>query len=176
MNKNIFALLLIMLLTLAVFVACGDKPDETTEAPVTTEAPPETVDPNHEHVWVPDEENSKAATCTMIGKVAYKCSVPLCEETKAERLDRLEHIPDAPATCIHESKCTLCTKVLEKVTDHTYGEPVVVAATCTAEGKSTETCTVCGNTKEKVIPITHQFVETPDSTGTYVEKVCSLCG
>lgn len=176
MNKKIFALLLVMLLALAVFAACGDKPEETTAAPETTEAPPETVDPNHEHVWVPDEENSKAATCLMTGKSAYKCSVANCTETKVDKLDRLEHVPDGAATCIKESKCTLCEKVLEKITDHTYGEPTVVAATCTAEGSSTETCTVCGNQRVKTLPIVHQFVETPDVTGTYVNKVCSLCG
>lgn len=74
-----------------------------------------------------------------------------------------------------ESKCTLCGKTLEKVTEHTYGEAVVVAATCTAEGKSTQTCTVCGDKKETVLPITHQSAETSDATGTYIEKVCSIC-
>lgn len=88
--KKFCAFLLIAVLALAVLVACGDDPNETTAVPQTTGSTPETVDPGHKHIWIPDEENSKAATCTMTGREVFKCSVPLCEETRIERVDILD--------------------------------------------------------------------------------------
>ena len=63
---------------------------------------------------------------------------------------------------------------------HNY-KVTTVAATCTADGKKTQTCTVCGDTKTEVLPKTgHKYTAkvtkpTYDSKG-YTTHTCSVCG
>ena len=49
---------------------------------------------------------------------------------------------------------------------HTWGDAVETAATCTAPGQKTWTCTDCGALKTEVIPV---------AAHTYVNGVCSVC-
>ncbi len=176
--KRIILALLVLALFITAFAACDGSPETTTEQPDTSDSTPVTADPNHEHVWELDEAASVLPTCIKIGSNTYKCTVSGCTETKKEKVAKLEHVADGPATCQKKSLCTLCGKMLADITDHTYGDPVVVEATCTTDGTSTLKCTVCGF--EKVTTLSHEdahdFEETLDPTGTYVTKVCKKCG
>lgn len=66
--------------------------------------------------------------------------------------------------------------------DHTYGEPVWVAPTCTEKGYNKHTCTVCGEwyATDEVEPLGHSYTETrqePDClTDGYVIYHCNTCG
>ncbi len=66
--------------------------------------------------------------------------------------------------------------------DHTYGEPVWVAPTCTEKGYNKHTCTVCGEwyTTDEVEPLGHSYTETrqePDClTDGSVTYHCNTCG
>ena len=173
----------LLLLTVLLLVSCSGDVQTTETDPIETpaETQPETTepipyDPNHEHVYAEDEAALVAPTCTKTGKKMYYCTVPGCEKTKTERLERVDHAAAAPATCMAEAVCSMCTKVLEKKTEHTYGEPTVIAATCTEDGSSTLTCTVCG--EQKVTKLSkdkaHTFTESKE--GAVITKVCTLCG
>lgn len=80
-----------------------------------------------------------------------------------------------------DSKCKVCGIACE----HSFGSAVTVAATCTAAGGKTQTCTKCGYIKvlKTTKPTGHKFtIEvtgvgatcTVDGYTTY--KVCSACG
>ena len=66
--------------------------------------------------------------------------------------------------------------------NHSYGAPVITAATCTKDGKKVTTCTVCSDEKVDVIPATgHSYEEqivTDPTCGTEGKKLltCSTCG
>lgn len=79
-------------------------------------------------------------------------------------------------TC--ENTNTPCDKSNKETAEHTYGEPVGTAATCTEDGKQTSTCSVCGYKKEETVTkLGHDF-----SGDTYGHddadhwKVCARCG
>ena len=178
-NFKLLCVISLLLLAALLFAACGaDLPiDETTPAetePETTEPAP--YDPNHEHVYVEDTAARIAPTCLKTGKATYHCQVVGCEETKTERLERIDHAPEAPATCIKAAKCATCSKILEEKTAHTYGEPEILAATCTEDGSRTEVCTVCGEVKVTTLlkEDAHHFTET--NANGLISKVCEVCG
>ena len=88
-----------------------------------------------------------------------------------------ENIEAVAATCTTAGntagvKCTDCGVVLSgnetiAALGHTNDEGVVTAATCTTDGYTLYTCTVCGSTKKD------NYVE---ATGhNYVDGVCSVC-
>ncbi len=68
--------------------------------------------------------------------------------------------------------------------DHTWGEPTVTKkATCQEEGALTYVCSICGETKEEIIPITdHDPQPVPavpancQKTGLTEGVSCSMCG
>ncbi len=177
-NAKLFWVISLLLLTALLFSSCaGDVPADTTlpeTQPETTEPAP--YDPNHEHVFAENMSEREEPTCLKTGKATYYCSVEGCEEKKSERLDRIPHTAAAPATCIQEAKCATCSRILEQKTAHTYGEPVIVAATCTEDGTKTEVCTVCNEQKVTALlkEDAHAFTETNE--GGIISKLCSLCG
>jgi len=91
---KLMALALALLMTVAVFAACGGDPaDTTTEAPETTEAPdstPETTEPDSgcKHAGK-KTGNNKDASCTEEGYIEYKCSK--CDEFYYKPLEKLPH-------------------------------------------------------------------------------------
>ena len=95
-----------------------------------------------------------------------------CAHTNTETIEAVA------ATCTTAGntagvKCADCGAILEgnetiAALGHTNDEGVVTAATCTTDGYTLFTCTVCGSTKKD------NYV---DATGhTYVDGVCSVCG
>ena len=91
---KLLALALALLMTVAVFAACGGDPaDTTTEAPETTETPdstPETTEPDSgcRHSGK-KTGNNKDASCTEEGYIEYKCSK--CDEFYYKPLEKLAH-------------------------------------------------------------------------------------
>ena len=66
---------------------------------------------------------------------------------------------------------------------HSYGEGVVTEATCTEDGETTYTCTVCGGTRTETIDATGHsltYVEATDATcaedGNIAHWACESCG
>lgn len=95
-----------------------------------------------------------------------------CAHTNTETIEAVA------ATCTTAGntagvKCADCGAILEgnetiAALGHTNDEGVVTAATCTTDGYTLFTCTVCGSTKKD------NYV---DATGhTYVDGACSVCG
>ncbi|MBQ6431099.1 MAG: hypothetical protein IJJ99_04410 [Oscillospiraceae bacterium] len=93
-----------------------------------------------------------AATCTTAGNIAYyycaDCGTYFTDSTLATT--------------------TTLAAVTIAATGHTWGSwNVTTAATCTAAGSQTRTCSVCQATETEAIPMTAH---------TYVNGVCSVCG
>ena len=69
-----------------------------------------------------------------------------------------------------------------KCTNHTWGEKVILEqATCTKDGKTQRTCTVCGEKEEpEIIPASHNFVDFEERgnvcEGKYKIQKCTVCG
>lgn len=153
--KKLFlsAVLIVLMLTLVTALAScdgSDNPslistsDETTTAPVTTD-PPET-----ELTWTTEVV---APTCTEGGYTIYTYS-----DGKVENKDELEAL------------------------GHNFGEWVTTkAATCTATGTQTRTCSRCGEVETKEIPIAaHSYVSKvtpPTKTAQgFTTHTCVVCG
>ncbi len=82
------------------------------------------------------------------------------------------------ASSTHHNSCTHCGTTLESE-EHSWDEGVVSKeATCTEDGVMTYTCSVCGETRTEVIPMTGHTTDTShyeyDDNGHYY--VCSECG
>lgn len=68
--------------------------------------------------------------------------------------------------------------------EHNFGVPVIVTpATCSAEGLQTVTCTVCGQSEDRTIPVLdHSFGDWTEATAPSCttegmrERTCSVCG
>ena len=146
------------------------------------------------------QENVVPATCTAKGSyeaVVY-CSVCNTElsRTKVDT-DMIDHTPsdwiaDGDASCAtggtKHKECTVCHTVLETGTipatgAHTYVD-VVTAPTCVAQGYTTHTCSVCGNSyvDSYVDALGHTEVAdaavdaTCETAGKTAGKHCSVCG
>ena len=134
-------------------------------------------------------------TCTAQGYTTYTCSV--CGDTYVDNyVDALGHteVVDAAvaATCtetgLTEGKhCSVCNEVLVAQTEvpatgHSY-DAVVTNPTCTAQGYTTYTCSVCGDTyvDNYVDALGHTEVvdaavaPTCTATGLTEGKHCSVC-
>ena len=154
------------------------------------------------HTEVTDE--AVAATCTETGKTEGKhCSV--CNEVivAQEEIPAKGHteteVRDAkPATCAQEgytgdTYCKSCGEqtatgtTIPKTQNHTWDDGVVTtAATCTATGEKTFTCSVCNATKTETIPASghtpgeaireNEVAATCTKEGSYDEVVyCTVC-
>ncbi|MBR5515762.1 MAG: InlB B-repeat-containing protein [Clostridia bacterium] len=148
-------------------------------------------------------ENNKEATCEENGSydlVVY-CSVCKVElSRKTEKVPALGHtkgeyvvLDHKDATCTENGShteamyCTVCNAELDrKVTflpklGHSY-ETVVTEPTCTGDGYTTYTCTVCGDTyiADVVDALGHSYetvVTEPTCTeGGYTTYTCTVCG
>lgn len=177
-----------------------EKPEvpETPDKPVTPEKPevPETPDkpevPEHTHAWDTGIVTQEP-TCTEDGEKTYTCT---CGDTKTEPIKALGH--DLKETVITEPTCgtagskeitcSRCdykdTKEIPATGAHAYSDWVIVKeATCTEEGLRTQTCDVCGDVIEEVLPkVDHTWNEgevskqptcTEDGIKTFT---CTVCG
>ncbi|MBO5907374.1 MAG: leucine-rich repeat protein [Clostridia bacterium] len=194
--STIFALLVLLCVSIFTLSACGDNDDE--------------------HIHIPNSavrENETAVTCASAGsydEVIYcaECSEEISRTTKT--IEKLSHassnwITDKDATCKEagskHKECTECEAVLEttsidKLTTHTPAEAKTenfVDSTCKVEGSYDEVinCSVCGveiSRTEKTVEkkTTHtpseakieNFVDsTCKAEGSYDEVIyCSVCG
>ena len=139
---------------------------------------------------------TKAATCTATGTKTYTCS--RCKKTRTETIAATGHkeVKDAAvaATCettgkTEGSHCSVCNTVIKAQTTvaalgHSWdGGKVAKAATCTAAGTKTYTCTRCKKTRTEPIAATgHKVVKdtavaaTCETTGKTEGSHCSVCG
>lgn len=95
-------------------------------------------------------------------------------------LERLDH-SFAPATCLAPKTCTVCGYYEGEKGDHSY-TATVTAPTCTADGYTTHTCSVCSDsyTDSIVNKTGHKYdisvVTEPTCTeGGYTTYTCSGC-
>lgn len=169
-----------------------DVTDPTGPAdPVDPTDPSEPDVPVHQHSYA--EEVTKA-TCTEDGYTTYTCD---CGDTyTGNKVAATGHNwndwvtieePTQTTTGLAGRNCTVCgekeTKVLDVVIpDHThsYTGEVTKAATCTAEGVKTFTCSCGSSYTEKIEKISHSYKETvtkPTCTAKgYTTFKCSACG
>jgi len=138
---------------------------------------------------------TKAATCTTAGTKTYTCTH--CKKTRTETIAATGHkvVKDAAvaATCetvgkTEGSHCSVCGTVLKSQTTtaalgHSWDSgKVTKAATCTAAGTKTYTCTHCKKTRTETIAATgHKVVKdaavaaTCETTGKTEGSHCSVC-
>ena len=139
---------------------------------------------------------TKAATCTAAGTKTYTCT--RCKKTRTETIAATGHkvVKDAAvaATCettgkTEGSHCSVCNTVIKAQTTtaalgHNWDSgKVTKAATCTAAGTKTYTCTRCKKTRTETIAATgHKAVKdaavaaTCETTGKTEGSHCSVCG
>ena len=139
---------------------------------------------------------TKAATCTTAGTKTYTCT--RCKKTRTETIAATGHkeVKDAAvaATCettgkTEGSHCSVCGTVLKAQTTtaalgHNWDSgKVTKAATCTAAGTKTYTCTRCKKTRTETIAATgHKVVKdaavaaTCETAGKTEGSHCSVCG
>lgn len=189
--RKLLVLALVLALFVCAFAACGDGTDTETNLPGTdseTDAPvsdtedpgKETEDPGEECTHELEVEE-KLATCTDRGYKKEVCK--LCGETVSETAyPKAAHTPTAAATCTEDSKCSVCGEVLEAAKGHTFGDAVVVDATCLAEGSKTRTCSICNETVvEKIPALAHDIQDVTASTAATCTTegsktgICTLC-
>ena len=139
---------------------------------------------------------TKAATCTAAGTKTYTCT--RCKKTRTETIAATGHkaVKDAAvaATCetagkTEGSHCSVCGIIIKAQTivatlGHSWdGGKVTKAATCTAAGTKTYTCTRCKKTRTETIAATgHKAVKdaavaaTCETAGKTEGSHCSVCG
>ena len=136
---------------------CGEKQSTT---PYTITAPGHT--PGAEATCTEDQ------TCTVCGEVLT---------------EKLGHTSGATATCTEDQTCTVCGEVLIEKLGHDY-DTVVTAPTCTKDGFTTYTCSVCGDTytADETSATGHDWGEwtvkipaTVKNEGEEI-RVCATCG
>ena len=147
------------------------------------------------HSW-DNGKVTKAATCTTAGTKTYTCT--RCKKTRTETIAATGHkaVKDAAvaATCetagkTEGSHCSVCNTVIKAQTitaalGHSWDNgKVTKAATCTAAGTKTYTCTRCKKTRTETIAATgHKAVKdaavaaTCETAGKTEGSHCSVCG
>lgn len=187
MLKKWIVVLLVLALAVFAFAACGDTADSETNAPETS-APetdaPETEAPKCNGKDIHDVEVVEVlATCSERGYREETCKI--CGKLVSETAyPKTACAPSGAATCTEDSVCTVCGKVVEAAKGHAFGETVVVAATCLADGSNTRTCSVCGEAVVEAIPalahnipeenVTAAVAATCDTEGSKT-GTCTLC-
>ena len=146
------------------------------------------------HSW-DNGKVTKAATCTTAGTKTYTCT--RCKKTRTETIAATGHkaVKDAAvaATCettgkTEGSHCSVCNTVIKAQTTvaalgHSWDSgKVTKAATCTAAGTKTYTCTRCKKTRTETVAATgHKAVKdaavaaTCETAGKTEGSHCSVC-
>ena len=147
------------------------------------------------HIWDKGKE-TKAPTCTQKGEITYTCTV--CGETKTEKIKATGHQNteirnEKEATCIvdgytGDTYCKDCNtkietgKVIATTGKHIWDKgKETKAPTCTQKGKTTYTCTVCGQTKTDELAKTAHTYKSIVTKATTAEngnmkEECNGCG
>ena len=115
---------------------------------------------------------TKAATCTASGVRTYTCSK--CSNSYTETIAALGH-------SYSNGKCATCGAV-DPNCSHSYTSTVTKAATCTASGVRTYTCSKCGNSyTESIAALGHSYTSSVTKAATCTASgvrtySCSKCG
>lgn len=87
------------------------------------------------------------------------------------------------ATCTKPSVCYICGEKAAEPKEHSFSEwTVVTAVTCTENGLSERTCSVCGAKETMIVPaLGHSYsawgyVTDPISGIQFKERICNVCG
>lgn len=153
---------------------CGDVIQESEEIPAL----------EHKYgEWKTIEE----ATCKKEGQQRRVCEI--CDHPD------IEQIPQKPHNWgvwqydsehdEHKHQCQDCQTIQSYACDYPEGDPLIIPATCTTDGKEYKVCTICGNEKiyrpldrtghsYEIIPILVEE-ETEGHVHKHYEK-CSKCG
>ncbi|MBR2990203.1 MAG: InlB B-repeat-containing protein, partial [Solobacterium sp.] len=140
----------------------------------------------------------KDPTCTEEGTIVYNCRN--CTHTKEETIAKIAHteevIPAVEPTCTKAGqtagkKCSVCGTILIAPTSrpatgvHSWSAwTVTKAATCSASGTQTHTCSVCKTTETQTIAATGKHTPvaiaavpaTCTAAGKTAGSKCSVCG
>ena len=131
----------------ATCTAAGLK---TYTCPACLETKTETISAKGHNIT---QHEAKAATCTTIGWKAYEdcsdCDYTTYVEIAAYGHDFTTSVWQKDETN-HWKKCSRC-EATDQTAAHTWNEEITVAATCTAAGLKTYTCTTCLETKTETI-------------------------
>ena len=142
------------------------------------------------HDWS-DWTTTKKATCTEAGSKKRGCKN--CDETETETIKKLGHNyvdtvvkPTCKAQGYTLHKCSRCGDSYKDTytakTAHSWSKwTTTKAATCTADGEQTRTCSVCKKTETKTLTkLGHNYVKTvvaPTCKAQgYTLHKCSRCG
>ncbi len=112
---------------------------------------------------------TKAATCTAAGVKTFTCSK--CSNSYTESIPATGHTWTA-ATCTAAKTCSVCKATDGTALGHNYTSKVTKAATCTAAGVKTFTCSKCSNSYTETIPATGHTWTAATCTAA---KTCSVC-
>lgn len=167
-------------------------PDDPGPTPSVPDDPdPLPPDDTHEHAYT---ETVTKATCTEDGFTTYTCA---CGDSyTGEVVNATGHSwsdwvtvqePTEEATGTAERKCSACdateSKALDKLIPnhtHSYTGKVTKAATCSAEGVKTFTCSCGSSYTEAIDMIAHSYEKTvtaPTCTQKgYTTYTCAACG
>ena len=123
------------------------------------------------HNWN-DGEITTPATCSTYGVKTYTCK-DCGNKSKTETIswDENNHIFDTTTwksnatSHWHKAKCT--HNVCGDEAPHAWKTEIITAVTCTKDGQTAYTCTVCGYEKTETIPAT--------GVHTYVDYKCKDC-
>ena len=123
------------------------------------------------HNWGVEGEITTPATHTQTGVRTYTCLNCNAKKTESIPADASAHEYSTAWTTdatYHWHQAICGHDVIGGSAEHTFGEvKVTKAATCTASGTGTQTCTVCGYVKNVTIPaLGHDMVD----------HVCTRCG
>ena len=134
---------------------------------------------------------TKAATCTAAGSKTRTCSA--CGKTETKTITKLGHNykdtvvkPTCEEKGYTQHKCSRCGDMYKDTYTDAAGHKfsdwnVTKAATCTAAGSQTRTCSVCGKTETKTVAkLGHNYKDTVvkptcEEKG-YTQHKCSRCG
>ena len=134
-------------------------------------------------VWHKHSYTSKvttAATCTTAGVRTYTCSK--CSHSYTESIATKGHTWTG-ATCTSPQTCSVCNATSGTAAGHSYTSKVTTAATCTAAGVRTYTCSKCSHSyTETIAKLGHNYsssytVDTPATCTTAGSKSqhCTRC-
>ncbi len=112
---------------------------------------------------------TKAATCTAAGVKTFTCSK--CSNSYTESIPATGHTWTA-ATCTAAKTCSVCKTTDGAALGHSYTSKVTKAATCTAAGVKTFTCSKCSHSYTESIPATGHTWTAATCTAA---KTCSVC-
>lgn len=108
---------------------------------------------------------TKEASCTEDGYTTHTCSV--CGDVYVDgKVNAFGH-SWTEATCTEAKTCTTCGEVSGTALGHSY-ESVTKAPTCTEDGYTTHTCSVCGNS--------YVDGQTAATGHNWVKGECTNCG